>query len=136
MSSYIATRPDHGTTEVGYVAHGPAMARSPASTEAQFLLAQHAFETMGYRRYEWKCDSNNIPSGKAAMRYGFTFEGCFRQHVVTARGTNRDTNWYSLLDNEWPGRKRAMQAWLHPSNFDSKGKQKRRLEEFQTWKEK
>ncbi|CAB9518316.1 Inherit from proNOG: -acetyltransferase [Seminavis robusta] len=131
MASYMATRPEHGSTEVGLVAHGPAMAQSPAATEAHYLLAQHAFETMGYRRYEWKCDSNNAPSNKAARRYGFTYEGQFRQHIVTAKGNNRDTNWYSMLDSEWPQRKKAMEAWLHPSNFDQDGKQKHQLQHFQ-----
>ena len=133
MSCYIGTRPEHGSTEVGYVAHGHAMARSPASTEAQYLLAKHAFDTMGYRRYEWKCDSNNVPSNTAAKRLGFTFEGCFRQHVVTAKGTNRDTNWYSILDKEWIERKHSMEQWLNPTNFDENGLQQRRLQDFQSW---
>jgi len=130
MASYIATDRNHGTTEVGYVAHGEAMARTVAATEAHYLLAQHAFETMGYRRYEWKCDANNLPSANAALRYGFTFEGRFRQHRVTAKGTNRDTNWYSIIDEEWPHRKAAMEGWLDPSNFDESGQQKRKLESF------
>lgn len=130
MASYIATDANHGTTEVGYVAHGAAMARTAAATEAHYLLAQHALEGCGYRRLEWKCDSNNEPSGKAALRYGYSYEGCFRQHRVTARGTNRDTNWYSMLDTEWPDRKRTFEAWLDPSNFDEKGIQKRKLEDF------
>lgn len=130
MACYIGTRVEHGTTEVGYVVHGPAMARSPSSTEAHYLLATHAFETMKYRRYEWKCDSNNVPSATAALRYGFSYEGCFRQHFVTSRGRNRDTNWYSIIDSEWPQRKEAFEGWLDPSNFDDEGRQKRRLEEF------
>eukprot|EP00522_Entomoneis_paludosa_P003459 CAMPEP_0172475510 /NCGR_PEP_ID=MMETSP1065-20121228/69907_1 /TAXON_ID=265537 /ORGANISM="Amphiprora paludosa, Strain CCMP125" /LENGTH=267 /DNA_ID=CAMNT_0013233715 /DNA_START=25 /DNA_END=828 /DNA_ORIENTATION=+ len=117
MASYITTNPDHGTTEVGYVVHGPAMAQSPASTEAHYLLAQHALDTMAYRRLEWKCNSQNQASGRAALRYGYTYEGCFRQHRVTAQGQNRDTNWYSLLDGEWPQVQRAMETWLHPHNF-------------------
>lgn len=133
MSSYINTRADHGTTEVGYVAHGPAMMRTPAATEAHYLLAQHAFDTMGYRRYEWKCNSHNEPSKKAALRYGFSYEGCFRQHSVTAKGMNRDTSWFSMLDSEWLSRKKAMEAWLQPSNFDESGNQKQRLENFQDW---
>jgi RimJ/RimL family protein N-acetyltransferase len=130
MASYIGTNVEHGTTEVGYVVHGAAMARSPSSTEAHHLLAMHAFETMKYRRYEWKCDSNNLPSGNAALRYGFTFEGCFRHHRVTAKSRNRDTNWYSIIDSEWPSRKEALERWLDPNNFDDIGLQKRRLQEF------
>jgi RimJ/RimL family protein N-acetyltransferase len=138
MASYIATNPEHGTTEVGYVAHGAAMEQTPAATEAHYLLAKHVFESMRYRRYEWKCNSNNARSCKAALRYGFSFEGCFRQHRITARGHNRDTNWYSMLDSEWPSRKQAMEAWLHPSNFEPQpsGKQKLRLQEFQKWNNK
>jgi RimJ/RimL family protein N-acetyltransferase len=137
MASYIGTSPEHGTTEVGYVAHGAEMEQTPAATEAHYLLAKHAFEVMGYRRYEWKCDSNNAPSNKAALRYGFSFEGCFRQHRVTAKGNNRDTHWYSMLDSEWPSRKQAMEAWLLPSNFaQPSGTQKQRLQDFQEWKSK
>jgi RimJ/RimL family protein N-acetyltransferase len=140
MASYIATNPEHGTTEVGYVAHGAAMEQTAAATEAHYLLAKHVFEGMGYRRYEWKCNSSNERSCKAALRYGFAFEGCFRQHRVTAKGHNRDTNWYSMLDSEWPSHKQAMEAWLQPSNFEhqqqqpNSGKQKQRLQDFQTWK--
>ena len=130
MASYIATVADHGVTEIGYVAHGPAMERSPASTEAHYLLAKHCFETMEYRRYEWKCDSNNIPSGNAALRYGFTFEGKFRQHRVTARNTNRDTHYYSMIDSEWPHRKHVFELWLSSSNFDANGQQKKKLQFF------
>jgi RimJ/RimL family protein N-acetyltransferase len=130
MACYIGTSMEHGTTEVGYVVHGAAMARSPSSTEAHYLLARHAFDTMKYRRYEWKCDSNNCPSSSAALRYGFTYEGRFRQHRVTAAGRNRDTNWYSIIDVEWPHRKRAFEAWLDPNNFDEDGRQKRRLVDF------
>ena len=133
MACYIGTRPEHGSTEVGFVSHGLAMAQTPAATEAHYLLAKHAFETMGYRRYEWKCNSQNLPSGASALRYGFSYEGCFRQHVVTANGHNRDTNWYSMIDAEWPRRKAAMEAWLSPENFDENGKQKRGLKEFHTW---
>lgn len=129
MACYIATEPDHGTTEVGYVAHGESLARTPAATEAHYLMAQRAFEA-GYRRYEWKCDSNNMPSNNAAQRFGFTFEGCFRQHRVTAQQTNRDTNWYSMLDHEWRTRKAAFEAWLDPSNFDASGRQIKRLQDF------
>lgn len=130
MASYIATVPEHGTTEIGYVAHGPRMARTPAATEAHYLLAQHAIETMGYRRYEWKCDSLNAPSRKTALRLGFHYEGCFRQHRVTARGTNRDTCWFSMVDSEWPQRKAEFEAWLDPSNFDDAKRQRRRVDDI------
>lgn len=134
MACYIRTRAEHGSTEVGYVAHGLTMAQTPAATEAHYLLATHAFDTMGYRRYEWKLNSQNAPSAVTALRYGFTYEGCFRQDQVTAQGTNRDTSWYSMLDCEWPSRKAAMESWLHSSNFDDSGKQNERLQEFQNWK--
>ena len=130
MASYIASNPEHGTTEVGYVAHGARMARSPAATETHYLLARQALEINGYRRLEWKCDSNNLKSGHAALRYGYTFEGCFRQHRVTARGTNRDTNWYSMLDKEWPNPKKLLASWLDPANFDGQGIQRKKLKEF------
>jgi RimJ/RimL family protein N-acetyltransferase len=131
MASYMNTRSEHGSTEVGLVGHGRAMLCTPAATEAHYLLAKHAFETMGYRRYEWTCDALNSASNRSAQRYGFTFEGCFRQHIVTARGNNRDTNWYSMIDSEWPQRKAAFEAWLDPSNFGPEGDQKRKLKEIQ-----
>lgn len=130
MASYIATAPEHGSVEVGFVAHGASLARTPASTEAHYLLAKHCFETMDYRRYEWKCDSNNAASRAAAGRLGFQHEGLFRQHRVTARNTNRDTSWFSMLDSEWPLCKKAMELWLNPQNFDEKGCQRKRLREI------
>jgi len=129
MASYMATVADHGVTEIGYVAHGPAMMRSPASTEAHFLLAQHVFETFGYRRYEWKCNADNLPSRRAAQRMGFIYEGTFRRHRV-ARNQNRDTAWFSMTDLEWPACKTAFEAWLDPSNFNRNGKQKRKLDDL------
>jgi hypothetical protein len=106
------------------------MAQSPAGTEAHYLLAKHAIETMGYRRYEWKCDSQNSPSRDAALRLGFQYEGCLRQHRVTAHGTNRDTCWFSMLDSEWPQRKTEFEAWLDPSNFDAGRVQQSRLDDI------
>lgn len=129
MASYMRIRPDHGSIEVGAVAHGAAMARSPLSTEAHYLLAKHVFEDLGYRRYEWKLNDANQPSHKAALRLGFTFEGTFRQDMVV-HGANRDTAWYSMLDSEWPSRKTALEAWLDLSNFDGSGKQRKTLETF------
>src|SRR2546421_452380 len=101
--------------------HG-ALQRTPLATEAQYLLARYIFETLGYRRYEWKCNALNAPSRRAAARLGFTFEGLFRQHMIT-KGRNRDTAWFSMLDTEWPARKAAFERWLAPENFDAQGRQ-------------
>lgn len=131
MASYMGIRPEHGSVETGAVAHGDAMARSPMSTEAHYLLAKHIFEDLGYRRYEWKLNDDNQPSHRAAVRLGFTFEGTFRQDMVTSIG-NRDTAWYSMLDSEWPSRKPALEAWLDPSNFNENGAQIRTLESFRS----
>ena len=95
----------------------PALQRTPLATEAHYLLARYAFEELGYRRYEWKCDSLNAASRRAALRFGFTFEGIFRQHMII-KGRNRDTAWFSMLDSEWPARKRNFERWLAPDNFD------------------
>jgi hypothetical protein len=89
-------------------------------------MAGHVFDQLGYRRYEWKCNAENLPSRRAALRLGFTFEGIFRQHMVV-KGLNRDTAWFSMLDREWPARKRAFEAWLDPANFDKEGRQRQRL---------
>lgn len=121
--------PAHGVIEIGSIHWGAAMARRPAATEAQFLFARYVFDELGYRRYEWKCHNRNEPSKRAAERFGFSFEGIFRQHMV-AKGENRDTAWYSIIDSEWPALRKAYEGWLHPSNFDSDGNQKRRLEDF------
>ncbi|MBO6674013.1 MAG: GNAT family N-acetyltransferase [Rhizobiales bacterium] len=127
MASYMRMRPDQGSVEIGAVAHGDAMARSPLATEAHYLLAKHVFDDLGYRRYEWKLNDDNAPSHKAAVRLGFTFEGTFRQDMVV-HGENRDTAWYSMLDNEWPSRKAALEAWLDPGNFAEDGQQIQKLE--------
>ena len=121
--------PANGAIEIGSVYWGPLISRKPAATEAQFLFMQYIFDELGYRRYEWKCHNENEPSKRAAERFGFTFEGIFRQHMV-AKGKNRDTAWFSILDSEWPALKKAYQAWLAPENFDSDGQQKKKLEEF------
>ncbi|MFD1790726.1 GNAT family N-acetyltransferase [Ochrobactrum teleogrylli] len=121
--------PVHGVIEIGNIYWGPLISRKPAATEAQFLFMQYIFDELGYRRYEWKCNNDNAPSKRAAERFGFTFEGIFRQHMV-AKGKNRDTAWYSILDSEWPALKKAYQAWLAPENFDSDGQQIKRFEEF------
>jgi len=94
-----------------------------------YLLARHAFDTLHYRRYEWKCNSFNEPSRRAALRLGFTYEGLFRQHMIS-RGRNRDTAWFSMLDGEWPNRKQAFERWLAPENFDAAGQQRKSLPEL------
>ncbi|TMC73911.1 MAG: GNAT family N-acetyltransferase, partial [Chloroflexi bacterium] len=100
--------------------------RTRKATEAIFLLAGHAFDDLGYRRLEWKCDSLNEPSRRAAERFGFVYEGVFRQHMVV-KGRNRDTAWFSMTDGEWPVRRTAFKAWLSPENFDENGRQRRSL---------
>ncbi|MCM2546290.1 GNAT family N-acetyltransferase [Burkholderia glumae] len=119
----------HGVIEVGSVTFSPDLQRTPLSTEAHYLLMAYAFDTLGYRRYEWKCDSLNAPSRRAAERLGFRFEGVFRQAIVY-KGRSRDTAWYSILDTEWPRVKRAFAAWLAPENFDADGRQRRTLAEL------
>jgi RimJ/RimL family protein N-acetyltransferase len=121
--------PKHGVAEIGNVYWGPLISRKPAATEAQFLFTQYVFDKLFYRRYEWKCHNENLPSKRAAERFGFKFEGIFRNHMV-AKGANRDTAWYSIINSEWPALKRAYENWLDPANFDADGKQKRRLEDF------
>jgi RimJ/RimL family protein N-acetyltransferase len=115
--------------EIGNVLFTPALQATTAATEAMYLMARHAFEDLGYRRYEWKCNDLNAPSRRAAVRLGFTYEGTFRQHMIV-KGRNRDTAWYSMIDTEWPRVKAAFEAWLDPGNFDEAGRQKRRLEEI------
>ena len=121
--------PNPGVIEVGFVTFSPLLKRTPISTEAQFLLMSYAFDELGYRRYEWKCDSLNGPSRAAAERLGFTFEGVFRQASVY-RGRTRDTAWFSILDKEWPVCKQAFLAWLSPENFDAQGRQRASLSEL------
>ena len=115
--------PDMRVIEVGHVLYSPALQRTPLGTETQFLLARYVFETLGYRRYEWKCNALNAASRRAALRYGFVYEGTFRQHLI-AKGRNRDNAWFSMLDSEWPVRKRNFERWLAPENFDAEGRQK------------
>ncbi len=121
--------PVHGVIETGSIHWGPRMQKSPKSTEALFLHARHVFDDLGYRRFEWKCHDENVPSKVAAARFGFTHEGLFRQHMVT-KGGNRDTAWFSIIDKEWPRLRAAYEAWLDPSNFDASGMQKRKLAEL------
>ena len=115
-------RPAHGVFEVGFIMYSPSLQRTRPATEAVYLIGDYGFG-LGYRRYEWKCNDRNEPSKRAATRYGFKYEGTFRQHMVV-KGENRDTAWYSILDSEWPARKTAFERWLAPDNFDAQGRQK------------
>lgn len=112
--------------EVGNVLYTPAMQRTIGATEAQYLFARYVFDELGYRRYEWKCNDLNAPSKRAALRFGFSFEGVFRQHMFV-KGRNRDTAWLSMLDSEWPARRAVFERWLAPENFDAEGRQKASL---------
>jgi RimJ/RimL family protein N-acetyltransferase len=120
--------PEHGVIEVGGILWGPAIARTRVATDALFVSARHAFDELGYRRFEWKCNARNAPSIRAARRFGFKYEGTFRQHMVS-KGQNRDTAWFSITDGEWPRLRRAFERWLAPANFDPQGRQLARLEE-------
>jgi RimJ/RimL family protein N-acetyltransferase len=121
--------PAHGVIETGNIHWGPGMQRSPRSTEALFLHARHVFDDLGYRRFEWKCNNENAPSKAAALRFGFSFEGIFRNHMV-AKGRNRDTAWFAMIDDDWPVIKQAFELWLDPANFASDGRQSRRLDDI------
>ena len=120
---------NHRVIEVGNIMYGTTLQKTPGATEAQFLLMRYVFEILGYRRYEWKCNALNAPSRSAAERFGFSFEGIFRQHMIV-RGRNRDTAWYSILESDWPKQKSAFEAWLVPENFDSTGQQRKRLNAY------
>jgi RimJ/RimL family protein N-acetyltransferase len=129
VASFLRIEPVHGVIEIGHIWFGAALQRTPAATEAIFLLARHAFDDLGYRRLEWKCDAGNRRSRGAAERFGFRFEGVFRQHMVV-KGRNRDTAWYAILDSEWPSARAAFESWLDASNFDADGSQRRALAEL------
>ena len=131
IATLMEIRPAMRVCEVGHIVYSPALQRTPLATEVQYLLARYVFETLGYRRYEWKCNALNEPSRRAALRLGFVFEGILRQHMI-AKGRNRDTAYYSMLDGEWPRCHAAFVRWLAPENFDSNGRQHRRLEEIRT----
>lgn len=126
LLSFLRITPKDGVIEIGHIAFGRVMQRSPASTEAVYLLAKRAFD-LGYRRLEWKCNSRNARSMHAAERLGFVYEGTFRQHMVV-KDQNRDSAWFSILDSEWAPRQAAFEAWLAADNFDTEGRQKRALE--------
>lgn len=118
--------PAHGVIEIGNILWGPAIARTRIATEALFLIASHVFDDLGYRRLEWKCDNNNEPSKRAATRFGFAFEGLFRQHMVV-KGLSRDTAWFAIIDKNWPRLRAGYEAWLSPDNFDPAGQQLSKL---------
>jgi RimJ/RimL family protein N-acetyltransferase len=128
VASYLRIAPAQGSIEVGHIHYSPRLARQPAATEAMYLLMRRAFE-LGYRRYEWKCDSLNAASRAAAQRLGLSFEGIFRQATVY-KGRNRDTAWYAAIDREWPHLRAAFEAWLSPANFDETGQQRTRLSDL------
>jgi RimJ/RimL family protein N-acetyltransferase len=125
VASYLRITPAAGSIEVGHIAYSPALQKTPAATEAMYLMMKLAFE-LGYRRYEWKCDSLNAASRAAAQRLGLSFEGIFRQATVY-KGRNRDTAWYAAIDAEWPALRGAFETWLEPSNFDGNRQQRQRL---------
>jgi RimJ/RimL family protein N-acetyltransferase len=126
MASYMRIVPEHGVIEIGNIWFAPAIQRTRKATEAIFLLAKDVFDDLGYRRLEWKCDSLNEPSRRAAERFGFSYDGIFRQHMIV-KGRNRDTAWFSMTDGEWPMRRAAFDAWLAPENFDDEGRQRQSL---------
>jgi RimJ/RimL family protein N-acetyltransferase len=129
VASYLRIDPGNGSIEVGHLSYSPALQRHPAATEAMYLMMRRVFDELGYRRYEWKCDSLNQPSRRAAERLGFCFEGIFRQAMVV-KGRSRDSAWYSILDSEWPRLRGAFERWLDPANFDAAGKQRAGLAEL------
>ena len=131
LASFMSIVPEHGVIEIGHIWLSPHLQRTRQATEAIYLMSRHAFEDLGNRRLEWKCDALNDASRRAAERFGFTFEGVFRQHRVI-KGRNRDTAWYSITDAEWPLQRAAFEAWLSPSNFDASGKQQRSLAEVRS----
>ena len=127
--AFLRITPEHGVIEIGSILWGPAIARTRVATESLFLSAQYAFDELGYRRFEWKCNARNEPSIRAARRFGFTYEGTFRQHMVV-KGLSRDTAWFAVTDGEWPAIRRAFERWLAPDNFDQHGRQHARLEDL------
>jgi RimJ/RimL family protein N-acetyltransferase len=129
VASYLRITPEHGVIEIGHIWFGASLRHTIAATEAIYLLAAHAFDDLGYRRLEWKCDSLNQASRRAADRFGFRFEGVFRRHMVV-KGHNRDTAWFAITDDEWPAVRAGFRAWLSPDNHDDGGEQKRTLGEL------
>jgi RimJ/RimL family protein N-acetyltransferase len=126
MGSFMRMDGANGVIEIGHIWMAPGLQRTREASEAIFLMMRHAFDDLGMRRLEWKCDALNAPSRRAADRFGFIFEGVFRQHMIV-KGRNRDTAWYAIIDKDWPPIRKAFEDWLKPDNFDSDGRQKRRL---------
>ncbi len=126
QQGWMRIRPEHGSIEIGGVYWGLPMARTRLATEALYLFARHAFDDLGYRRFEWKCNDRNEPSKAAATRFGFTFEGIFRNDMIL-KGESRDTAWFSIIDSEWPALRAEYERWLSPDNFDAAGQQKSKL---------
>lgn len=131
LITYLRIEPQMGNIEIGHIWYGAGIQRSPVTTEVVYLTAKYAFEELGYRRFEWKCHNKNERSKRAATRFGFTFEGVFRNHTIM-RGRNRDTAWFSITDAEWPRVKLAFERWLDPANFDAVGNQLHTLEELRS----
>ena len=129
VASYLRITPEHGVIEIGHIWFGASLARTTAATEAIYLLAANAFDDLGYRRLEWKCDALNAPSRRAAERFGFRFEGVFRHHMVV-KGRNRDTAWFAITDDEWPAVREGFRGWLSGRNLGDDGRQKRSLGEL------
>jgi RimJ/RimL family protein N-acetyltransferase len=128
VASFLRIAPEAGSIEVGHINFSPRLQRTPAATEAMYLMMKHAFD-LGYRRYEWKCDALNAPSRRAAERLGLSYEGVFRQALVY-KGRNRDSAWYAAIDKEWPALRAAFERWLAPENFDERGRQRVALSEL------
>ncbi|MGA7706017.1 MAG: GNAT family protein [Solirubrobacteraceae bacterium] len=126
VAAYLRITPAFGVIEIGHIWFGASLQRTTAATEAIYLLVHHAFDALGYRRVEWKCNALNAASRRAAERFGFTFEGIFRKHQVV-KGRNRDTAWYAITDDEWPAIQQGFERWLSPENVDEEGRQRRPL---------
>ena len=131
MASYLRMVPEHGVIEIGHIWFGTPLQRTAAATEAIYLLLHHAFDDLGYRRLEWKCNALNLGSRRAAERFGFRFEGVFCQHMVV-KGRNRDSAWYAITDENWPAVRTGYETWLAEENFDAEGRQRRPLAELIT----
>ncbi len=129
MVSFLRIEPEHGVIEIGHIWFSSLLRRTRAASEAIFLMLHLAFDDLGYRRVEWKCNAGNAASRRAAERFGFAYEGTFLQHLIV-KGRNRDTAWYSIIDGEWPSVRAAFEAWLAPANFDADGRQHRPLSEM------
>lgn len=127
LAAFMRIDKANGVVEIGHINYAPALSKTVGGTEAMYLMMKRAFDELGYRRYEWKCDDQNAPSRAAATRYGFTYEGTFRNHMVY-KGRNRDTAWFSITASEWPAVRAGFEAWLSPDNFDATGKQRRSLQ--------